>query len=268
MKRKALTLTVMLALLVETCFVNSGKPNPFAPIPAPVHPKITILSPENNSLQTSNAITIAFNVSIDFEKGWSYISYVTYMSSWQPEEITVYEWRTNESFNDPKFLSEFSYKLNLTEIPEGKHTLTIIAEGHGGYNEDEGTYIFEDAYNATSISFTIRSLSILSPQNKTYDTSDVPLLFELPESSAKIAYSLDGQETIMVAGNTTLTDIPDGDHNLTFYVMDEGGIKGASETITFTVATFPTTFVSAITVVTTAVVIVTGLLFYFRKRKQ
>ena len=126
-----------------TQLVNLGRANPFARIPAPVHPKITILSPEDNTLHASNVLTVNFNVSINFEKGWSYISYVNYKASWQQDKITVYEWRTNDSA--PQFLSEFTYKLNLTGIPEGNQTVIINAGGHGGYNEGiyNSLYIFE-----------------------------------------------------------------------------------------------------------------------------
>ena len=271
MKKTVWTLTLFLTLLtvVGTHFVSLGKSNPYAPIPAFAHPKINILSPEANSLHASNSLTVTFNVSINFEQGWSYISYVTYKASWQQDVITVYEWKTDDSVDDPIFLSEFSYKLNLTEITEGKQTVMINAGGHGGYNDEEyGLLIFDDAYNSTSISFTIRSVSVLSPQSKTYDTSDVPLLFEVPVSSARILYSLDGQDKIMVSGNTTLNAVPTGDHNVTFYVLDEDGNMGASEPIYFSVETpFPTILLASASGVVIAVIGV-GLLVYFRKRNR
>jgi hypothetical protein len=107
----------------------------------------------------------------------------------------------------------------------------------------------------------------LSPQNKTYDTSDIPLLFQVNESS-QISYSLDGQDKIMVSGNTTLNELPKGDHNMTFYVTDTAGNTAASETIHFSITEpFPTTLVITASGASLAVVGV-GLLVYFKKRKH
>jgi hypothetical protein len=264
-KKAIWTLVILSVFLVAvgTRLVDVAKSN-FARIPAPVHPQITILSPEDNSLYASNALTIAFNVSINFERGWSDISYVAYKASWQQDEITVYNSTTNGS------LSELSYKLNLTGIPEGKQTVRISAGGGGGYyDEEHGLLFFNDAYNSTAISFTIRSVFISSPQNKTYDTSDVPLFFEVHFAFKPVAYSLDGQEKVAVSGSTWLVDLPDGDHNVTVYVMDKAGNLRASETIHFSVDApepFPVTLVIA--VVATVAVVGTGLLVFFKKSNR
>jgi hypothetical protein len=82
---------------------------------------------------------------------------------------------------------------------------------------------------------------------------------------------LDGQENVTVAGNTTLANLPYGEHNVTVYATDNVG-NIASETITFTIAEpepepFPTTLVATGAVATIAVVGV-GLLVYFKKRKR
>jgi parallel beta-helix repeat protein len=112
------------------------------------------------------------------------------------------------------------------------------------------------------------SIKVLSPENKTYDTSNILLNFTVNEAAAQITYSLDGQENITITGNTTLTELTNGDYNLTIYATDEAGNVGISETIYFRVdVPFPTTLVAAASVATVAVVGV-GLLVYFRKRKR
>jgi hypothetical protein len=265
-KKAIWTLVILSVFLVAvgTRLVDVGKSN-FARIPAPVHPQITILSPKDNSIYASNALTIAFNVSINFERGGSQISYVAYKASWQQDEITVYDSKTNGS------LSELFYTLNLTGIPEGKQTVRISAGGGGHYyDEENGLLLFNDAYNSTSISFTIHRVSISSPQNKTYDTSDVPLSFEVHFSFKPVAYSLDGQDRVAVSGSTWLVDLPEGDHNVTVYVMDKAGNLKSSETVYFSVdapESFPIIFVAAASV-TAVVVVGVGLLLYFKKRKH
>ena len=117
------------------------------------------------------------------------------------------------------------------------------------------------------VHFTVSNISILSPQNKTYTTSNVPLLFEAHVSFTQIAYTLDGQKKVTVSENTTLTDIPNGDHNVTLYLTDEAGNTGVSETIYFIVETpFPATMVIA----PIPLVVVFGLVLrvYFKKRKR
>ncbi len=49
------------------------------------------------------------------------------------------------------------------------------------------------------------SISILSPENKSYTVKDVPLTFTVNETASWIGYSLDGQANETITGNVTLT---------------------------------------------------------------
>lgn len=113
-------------------------------------------------------------------------------------------------------------------------------------------------------------ITILSPENKVYDNSSVSLVFSVCESASSMSYSLDGQDNVTVTGNTTLSELPNGSHNLTVYVTDRSGNTGASETISFSVEVpeaFPAVPVAVASVATVAVVGV-GLLVYFRRRNH
>jgi len=121
-------------------------------------------------------------------------------------------------------------------------------------------------------------ISNLLLENKTFTTPDVPLNFTVNENTSQVAYSLDGQENVTIAGNTTLTGLSIGAHNLTVYAWDEAGNVGAGQTISFTVTNvtseplqpvdpFSTTSVVAGSGVSAGIVGL-GLLVYFRKRKQ
>ncbi len=113
-------------------------------------------------------------------------------------------------------------------------------------------------------------ISISSPENKTYNDSNVTLAFSTSEPTSKISYSLDGQDNVTITGNTTLTKLSDGNHNVTVYATDEAGNTGASETMYFSVDApepFPTTPVAAASAATVAVAAV-GLLVYFRKHNH
>jgi hypothetical protein len=113
-------------------------------------------------------------------------------------------------------------------------------------------------------------IAIVSPENKVYNASSVPLAFLIYEASSSMSYSLDGQDNVAIAGNTTLSDLPNGAHNLTVYATDSAGNTGASETISFSVEVpepFPVAPVAAASVATIAAVSV-ALLVYFKKRKH
>jgi hypothetical protein len=122
------------------------------------------------------------------------------------------------------------------------------------------------------VNFTIDTIppkvSILSLENKTYNGSNVPLDFVSNEPISQSTYSLDGWANVTFAGNTTLTELANGDHNVTVYAKDEAGNVGASETVWFSVAEpFPVVLVTAASVATVAVV-GAGLMVYFKKHKH
>jgi nitrous oxidase accessory protein len=119
---------------------------------------------------------------------------------------------------------------------------------------------------------------ILSPQNKTYTTTEVPLTWTCDEQIRFAHFTLDLlftplYENTTLIGNTTLTDLSNGTHTITVHVLTERGF--ASQTVHFTVIpepqlqpeplpTMPFVVVSVIVVLVVGV----GLLVYFKKRKR
>jgi N-acetylneuraminic acid mutarotase len=148
----------------------------------------------------------------------------------------------------------------------------------GGRSGPHGyiTIMYPSAVNEQYIPIgygTIRPVvSVFSPENKTYNVSSVPLTFTVDKPVSWNGYSLDGQENVSITGNTTLTELPYGAHNLTVYAKYTEGSIGASENVAFTIAEtepepFPTTMVVAASVASLAVVGI-GMLVYFKKRKH
>lgn len=80
------------------------------------------------------------------------------------------------------------------------------------------------------------NVSIVSPENKTYSTTEVPLTFTASEQASSIYYSVNGEANVSITGNTTLTNLTNGTHNLTIYAEDNIGNTGVSETIYFTIS--------------------------------
>jgi len=110
-------------------------------------------------------------------------------------------------------------------------------------------------------------ISVSSPQNKVYNNSSVPLTFSTNEPASRISYSLDNQDNVTVAGNTTVSGLPNGNHNLTVYATDQYGNTGTSETISFSVEVpFPTTLVAVASAVSVSAVGL-GVLFYFKRSR-
>jgi parallel beta-helix repeat protein len=83
------------------------------------------------------------------------------------------------------------------------------------------------------------TVSILSPENKTYNFNDVPLTFTLNEPTSWIGYSLDGATNVTITENTTLTTLTDGTHYVVVYANDTAGNTGSSDVIYFTIDTTP-----------------------------
>jgi hypothetical protein len=116
---------------------------------------------------------------------------------------------------------------------------------------------------------TAPAVSVVSPENKTYASSNVSLAFGIDEPIVWAGYSLDGGENVTVTGNTTLTELPNGLHSVVVYANDTFGNMGRSEAVTFTVDAsepFPTTLVIAS--VGSVAIVGLGLLVYFKKRKK
>lgn len=121
-----------------------------------------------------------------------------------------------------------------------------------------------EKYQATKITGHI---SVLSPQNKTYEGNSVPLDFTIDNPTSWVGYRLDGQETVTVAGNATITGITIGLHNITVYATDVYGKTGASETVFFSISE-PFTLVPVAIASVAVAVGVAGMLVYLKKRKH
>jgi len=299
-------LAIILALLITAAtakdFVNSVLANPYTHI-FPVYsgetaprsdtqpPKITVLSPEHNSTLNTKSISVSFKVEVGESKSaeskmiWN----VYYKADWLEDKTIVYEYvSTASTYPDTK--SNFSATLNLTEIPEGKHSVTVCATEKGTYYDPPfsewpmwalefkvKSYSFQ-IVGASAISFaidttplTVTVLPIADQILSESGTSDTPLNFTVNGSASEIWYTLDGQNKVEIAGNTTLADLSVGAHNVIVYARDAAGNLGRSETVAFTVAElerFPTVPVVTLSSMSIVAVAAAALLFYNKKRRK
>jgi hypothetical protein len=288
MKIKALALTLIMLLLysavVGTRFVDPAVANPLwgssmykGEVSAPSKPTIIISSPMNDTILNANSLSVIVNVSIvttNMQNYQEWISRVYYKLDWLQEDTYIYDYYNPDPSYIPPKITEFYYRLNLTEIPEGVHKVTFHAVERGFYCPSLLEYYGFSANDSSVAVFTIDttppSVSVFSPENMRFNSSNVPLNFGVNEPFAKVSYVLDGQQNVTITGNTTLTGLRNGDHNITIYAIDDAVNTGVSKTIYFNVdvpESFPTMLVATASV-TIFVVVGIGLLVYFQKRKH
>ena len=116
------------------------------------------------------------------------------------------------------------------------------------------------------------TISIVSPENKTYTVENVPLIFTVSEPTSWMGYNLDWQANVTITGNMTLSGLSDGPHSLIVYVNDTAGNTGASEMVYFSIniqQTGPVLLLEWIIIFVVIVIVIggtTGFILY-RKRK-
>lgn len=230
---------------------------------------ISVLSPKNNTICRVNDIVFTLNIST-YNTSIGYLLNAYFKADWMQDNVTVYE----QDVRGPEFPKFWDYSETFRDMPDGEYSIVINARGGGGYARGL-TYYFFQMTTISVINFTIDAtppkVSINTPLNETYESSDVPLNFTVSEKPLLTRYSLDGQKNFTLYGNTTFTNLPDGGHNLTVYVWDVAGNPGISETVVFNIAepepeTFPTTLVVASSA---SVALIGGsLLVYFKKHRR
>jgi hypothetical protein len=270
MKRKASALTLALALLFSA--VAGAQLNLLAKanfIFPPGNPIITILSPTNNT--SYNASTLSLKATFEtYHTAYEapIVSNKTRVFSYAldgkpPEPLTITTARDEGYPGGDVF---FESSDILPELTEGLHNLTvrIVSDyfqqpADRFHTESESTVYFR-------VDRVPPEFLFLSLENKTYYTTDIPLNFIVSEPDSQLTYSLDGGENVTTVGNTTLTNLPYGEHTVTVYAIDTAGNTGTPETIRFKIEPFPTTLIIA-TVVIVAVA-GAGLIIYFKKHKR
>jgi parallel beta-helix repeat protein len=142
------------------------------------------------------------------------------------------------------------------------------------YDDGDSRWIFFNFQNLTGeilvegVDRTVPTVSMILPQSKTYDTSNVLLVFVVNELPAWMAYSLDGQGNVTIDGNITIEGVSNGTHYVTVYSRDFAGNTGASNTIYFNVDVPGTPFVYWALLVVVIVAVVLVSIFIWVKRSK
>ncbi|MGD6853223.1 MAG: Kelch repeat-containing protein [Candidatus Bathyarchaeia archaeon] len=150
----------------------------------------------------------------------------------------------------------------------------IVDFGVGGSLKDEAPFANTERYTPVGygtpdlvyvLEHVPPNITLYSPQNITYDGSEVSIEISVNKPTNWTGYSLDGQQNITFTGNITLTGLSSRQHTLVVYANDTYGNMGVSEKVAFSVPEpFPFLFVGIIGVVITFAVIL--LLVYIKKK--
>ncbi len=111
---------------------------------------------------------------------------------------------------------------------------------------------------------------VLSPENTTYITVNVPLNLIASDPVSWLGYSIDSQPNATLTANTTLTDVSPGTHSLTVYGNSTEGVVGVSQTVFFTVSVaepVPTAAIAAVAVASAGTVVAVAAVVYIKKRR-
>ena len=209
-------------------------------------PVISDLSVANG---TYNLAEFPLNFKVDKSVTW-----VGYCLD-RKETVTIASWYNIDA-------SERRFNTILKGLSDGSHNITVYAT---------------DAFGNTGVSDTVSfaidtvppTMSNLTIQNETYTSNELELNFSVNEAASWMAYSLDNQANVTILGNTTITGLLNGQHNITVYANDTAGNFGASETAYFSVEVpepFPKMLIvaSSVSVATASL----GLLFYFKRPRR
>jgi hypothetical protein len=277
MKRRyaifAVVFAVSIFIGIQAVEVVTANPIPYPATPSPEKPTLTIETPQNGA-SYSNINSLALNFSVAKPISWC----IDYDFFYNLGQITGIDVVLDGNLSSYPYNST-NYSIMLKHLTSGIHEVNVTVHAYSFYTTPiygsksipvNGTSLYQyPIVVSNAVYFTVEppQVLILSPQTTTYNESSVSLIFSINEATSQIYYCIDGQKIIADAGNSTLTDLSNGSHNVTVYAADVFGNIG-SQTIAFTVEKiepFPT--VPVIAVVIAVVLAGAGLLVYFRRRK-
>ena len=243
-------------------------------------PSLKMMSPLSKNVYNSSEILLSFEVTTP--QSWSevfpgysgrifyhYVGVITsvgYSLDEKVSENVSVDDDTSELTIGPSS-KVFDFSFNLTRLSDGPHNVTINVFGkYKGevFNFSRSPIIF-------FVDIVPLELTVVSPENKIYNVTDIPLTVTTTEPVSWMGYSLDDRDRITFNQNITLTNMTVGLHRLTVFANDTLGNLASSETIEFTIAKPPEPFPVvpvAVASVASAGIIAMGLLVYFKKRKH
>ena len=163
---------------------------------------------------------------------------------------------------DP-FLGVINCSLSLPPLISGEHNVIVYGRMAGDLGNTQASVNF-------TVDNILPTIYFVSAQNNTYNSPNVMLNFVVNKPVSHIFYSLDNywNATVNPNGSLALTKLSNGDHNVTIYAQDEYGLLSSPSVVYFSVKAFPTSTVTVVLGIVMAVLVVAGLLVYYKKHTR
>lgn len=107
----------------------------------------------------------------------------------------------------------------------------------GGYNGNNVSLNVNEQYTPFAYGTLPPRLSVVSPENRAYNVSSIPVVFTANKLISWSGYSLDSWANVTIGEHATLTGLSDGNHSIAVYANDTFGNMGSSSTVYFSVDT-------------------------------
>jgi hypothetical protein len=135
-----------------------------------------------------------------------------------------------------------SYSVPIGSLPLGSHSVVISVSASTVWNTAKYQHYDVSMASANTLMVcTLPTVINVSVQNTNYNSSVIPLTFELNDTLPMpgyswIGFSLDNSANVTITGNSTLTGLEEGNHSLVVYANDTFGNMGKSDTAYFAVS--------------------------------
>lgn len=240
-------------------------------------PTITIYSPINGEHYSGQNISLVFDV--QEPSTWPGYVFLDFLHPRPRINWIKYSVDNSEAVNAPRTavrdentrLYTYHCETTLEGLLAGEHELKISLSYSLPLEQKYGTQ-YQTKLKSSTVYFSVGdnippAVFLTNPCNKTYTENMVKMQFTINES-ASVSYILDNKEMVSVTDNPTLTlsELSDGSHSIMLIAHDMSGNFATSETVYFTVETFPTIWVLVTVVALSTLIFVIGFIIYKRKK--
>jgi hypothetical protein len=237
--KKVLAALLLLVTVLLVLQWDTSSANPYIETPA-----ITITQPSPSFVTCYNNTSIPLSIEVrvlttDTPNSYNpQIKNISYSID-NKNNITL----TNLIESEGKFYAgpdtlgvTLSVRATIENLTEGNHHLKA-------YSTDiDGEMLSTEIIFTVDSSYTSPALIIISPQNTTYSTSDIPLIFSVNKEYRNAKYVIDDKfdssESNSITGNITLTNLSNGSHKIWLSAVAQdkyhSGIS-IGEFVTFTI---------------------------------
>ncbi len=189
----------------------------------PAGATIRVYSPSQVIVYNTTSLPLNFTISMNYH-GWADV-YVGTIGSvfYQIDEQTFV----------PITVANASGNCTLPPLRNGAHNLMIWGTVNFESSPPEFKSYVENITKTVkfTVDVPVPTVSNLSIRNMLYNSTQIPLSFEVKGTISWMGYSLDNQANTTISGNTTLTELSEGVHSIEIYANDTAGNMGKSGTI-------------------------------------